>query len=191
MGSEKIILDVPYCSQYLDVGDEYWKNRACGMACVKMVLDFYKENAAVKHRVFDSLDELIKQGVAKNGYCEHGWVHNVLVEIMKERGLEVFRKEYKSADYDEQKKIIEQAIKETINFLRKKRPVIISAVRNFSDEKKFHMVILTGFQANKNGVSGFYYNDPDAFNRKDGRNKFVPIDTFKKYWRKMSIYAKI
>ncbi|MBU4224143.1 C39 family peptidase, partial [Patescibacteria group bacterium] len=181
--TEKFILDVPYCSQYLDVGDEYWKNRACGMACVKMVLDYYKKDS-------ESLDDLIKEGIEKVGYCEYGWVHDVLVEMMKERGLEVFRKEYKSADYDEQKKIIEQAIKETINFLKKKRPVIISAVRNFSDEKKFHMVILTGFHANKNRVSGFYYHDPDSFSIEEGMHKFVPIGIFKKYWRKMSVYAK-
>ncbi len=177
-------MDVPYCSQYLDVDDEYWQNRACGMACVKMVLDYYKKGG-------ESLMDLIKEGVAKNGYCECGWIHDVLVGMMKERGLEVFRKEYKSADENEQNKLVEKAIKEIANFLKKKRPVIISAIKNFSEEKKFHMVILTGFEKGENGVIGFYYHDPDSRSREEGRHKFVPINVFKKYWRKMSIYAKI
>jgi hypothetical protein len=186
---EKLILDVPYCSQRLDVGDPRWQNRACGMACVKMVLDYYSQ--IVKHRVSNNLDDLIKEGVEKEGYCEHGWIHDVLVKMMKERGLEVFRKEYKSADENKQNKLVEKAIKETINFLSEKRPVIISAIKNFSEKKNFHMVILVGFEKGENGVIGFYYHDPDSFSREGGMHKFVPIDTFKKYWRKMSIYAKI
>lgn len=171
MGSKKIILDVPYCSQRLDVGDLYWQSRACGMACVKMVLDYYKKGG-------DSLINLIKEGVGKEGYCERGWIHDVLVEMMKERGLKVFRKEYKSADENEQKRLIEKAIKETINFLSEKGLVIISAIKNFSEEKNFHMVVLIGFEKGENGVIGFYYHDPDSFSREGGMHKFVPIDTF-------------
>lgn len=190
MGSEKIILDVPYCSQRLDVSDSYWQNRACGMACVKMILDYYFSKN-MGHLVSNNLDDLIKEGVGKKGYCERGWIHDVLVGMMKERGLEVFRKEYKSADENEQNNLVEKAIKEITNFLKEKRPVIISAIKNFSEEKKFHMVILTGFEKGENGVIGFYYHDPDSFSIEEGMHKFVPIGIFKKYWRKMSVYAKI
>ncbi|MCR4330440.1 MAG: C39 family peptidase, partial [Patescibacteria group bacterium] len=56
-----IKLEVPYYSQFLDVEDKYWMPRACGMACAKMVLDFYKVDTT-------SLDELIKKGSEEGGY---------------------------------------------------------------------------------------------------------------------------
>ena len=35
-------LNVPYISQHGDIKDEYWQKRACGLVCLKMVLDFHQ-----------------------------------------------------------------------------------------------------------------------------------------------------
>lgn len=181
--NEKLILDVPYYSQHLDVPDKYWQWRACGITCLKMAMDYYKKRD-------ESLMELIKEGVEKGGYCEAGWVHEALLSLARDRRFEAFRKEYKSQDPKEQEKLVKLAIKEKIKSLKNKQPVIVSAVRKFSEEKNFHMVILTGFEKRGGKLLGFYYHDPDAFERSEGMHKFVPIETFKKYWRKMSIYIK-
>ena len=187
MGStkiEKILLDVPYYSQHLDVKDVYWQWRACGMACLKMAMDYYKKGA-------ESLANLIKEGADAGGYCEAGWIHESLLSLARERGLKASRKEYKSQDPKEQEKLIKSAIREKIKSLKNKQPVIVSAIRKFQEEKNFHMVILTAFEKRGKKLLGFYYHDPDAFERSEGMHKFVPIETFKKYWRKMSIYVKI
>ena len=178
-----MILGVPYYSQYLDVGDPQWKARSCGIVCLKMVMDYYKP-------LKESLIDLINEGVAKEGYCQYGWIHNILVEMVNERGLRASRKEYKSQDIKEQKKMDRVAIKEIKDCLKNNQPVIISAIRNFSEPDKFHLVVLTGFEKKGRGIGGFYYNDPDSQSREEGKNKFVPIDVFKKHWRKMAIYVK-
>ena len=183
MGSEKIILDIPYYSQYLDVDDPQWKARSCGIVCLKMVMDYYKPD---NRKIID----LVNEGVAKGGYCQYGWIHNVLVKMANERGLMASRKEYKSQDDKERKKLERAAIKEITSCLKDNQPVIVSAVRNFSETDKFHLVVLTGFEKKGRGIGGFYYNDPDSQSREEGKNKFVPIDVFKKHWRKMAIYVK-
>lgn len=184
MGNKKVILNVPYYSQFLDVEDPQWKARSCGVSCLKMVMDYYKP-------LGESIMDLVNEGVAKGGYCQYGWIHDVLIKMAVERGLKAWRKEYKSQDIKEQEKLEKVAIKEIMGCIKNNQPVIVSAIRNFSEMDKFHLVVLTGFEKEGRRLKGFYYHDPDSQNRELGKNKFVPIEVFKKYWRKMSIYVKI
>lgn len=178
-----MILNVPYYSQFLDVEDPQWKARSCGIACLKMAMDYYKPSK-------ESLIDLIKEGVAKGGYCQYGWIHDILVQMAKEKGFKASRKDYKSQEVKEREKLGKIAIKEITSCIKNNQPVIVSAIRNFSELNNFHLVILTGLKKKGRGIAGFYYNDPDSQSREAGKNKFVPIETFKKYWRKMSIYIK-
>jgi len=172
----KHILDIPYYSQHLDVSDESWRSRACGILCLKMAMDFYGKDKK-------DIIEMIKLGVDKEGYSPSGWKHDVLVDIAKEFGFSAFRKEYRDRE--------EEGIKDILDFLKKGCPVMVSAVKNFSEKDKFHMVLLTGFEGEGDEIKGFYYHDPDSLNGDDGKHKFVPKGTFKKYWRKMAIYVNI
>lgn len=174
-GENKIILEVPYYSQHLDVVEEKWRNRACGIVCLKMVMDYY-------NKYNPPLTALIDGVAARGGFGPSGWIHDVVVRTAKEYDFSAQRKEYESVDI---------AIEEKIKAIENGNSIIISAIKNFSEENKFHMVVLTGFERDDFGLKGFYYHDPDSLDRESGMHKFVPIDVFKKYWRKMSIYVSI
>ncbi len=184
MGSEKIILNAPYYSQHLDIEDEHWKTRACGIVCLKMAMDNFKDTGI-------SLDALIEMANKRGGFGEYGWIHNFLVQIAKDFGFNAERKEWKSEDENSQNVLIYEAIREFAERLSSGVPVIVSTVKNFLDDGKFHLVLLTGYETGANGISGFYYHDPDSLSADAGKHKFVPIDVFKKRWRKLAIYVKM
>ncbi len=46
-------LEVPYYSQHRDIKDEYWQSRACGLVCLKMVLDFYQNGRGRTSPILD------------------------------------------------------------------------------------------------------------------------------------------
>jgi len=159
-------LDVPYISQYKDVKDEAWQKRACGLVCLKMVLDFHKVKTP-------ETNEFLKIALDKEAFGESGWVHEKLLGLAKDYGMEAFRKESME---DEQ---------ELKDFLDKGNPVIVSIkARKFSVEfeGKFHQVVLIGYDEN-----GFYYHDSDYRNG-EGKELFVSKDKFREYWRKMAIF---
>ena len=196
--SVKIILDVPYCSQHLDIADENWRPRACGIACLKMVMDFHAERAK---REIPSADELLKENEFIGGFGSFGSEHESLVMIARNYGLRAYRQEFKSAvnDFANAKvnrspfenELAEEGIAKIIRKLEAGSPVIVSVLKNFSEEDKFHLVVLTGFEKEGDELSGFYYHDPDSFDGEKGKHKFVPADTFRKHWRKMAIFISV
>lgn len=169
-------LNAPYVSQHLDVSGDYWQKRACGMTCVKMVLDFLKKDAPL-------LDDLIWQGVRIDGYGPSGWLHNALVSIFDMHGIRAERKEFKN-------ELFEFGLSEIMHSLEKGIPVIISAVKKFEIMDKFHMVLLVGFEKEAGVIQGFYYHDPDAEMREEGMNQFVSFEQFKKHWRRLAIFVR-
>ena len=80
----KKILDIPYYSQHEDVKDEYWKPRACGVVCLKMVLDFLKPDEI-------SVNDFVLLANDKKAYGEHGWVHQGLIDVAKDFGVELIK----------------------------------------------------------------------------------------------------
>ena len=161
-------LNVPYYSQYEDIKDKVWRDRACGLVCLKMVLDFYKAETP-------EISEFLKIALDKGTYHEfNGWIHDKIVELAKDFGMEAYRKEEMEN---------EQELKD---FLDKGNPVIVSIkAQKFSPEfeGKFHQIILIGYDEN-----GFYYHDSDYQNG-EGNGLFVDRETFGKYWRKMAIFV--
>ena len=43
------------------------------------------------------------------------------------------------------------------------------------------------FEKEGNYIKGFYYHDPED-EQEPGENKFLDVDTFKRYWRKFAIF---
>jgi hypothetical protein len=171
-------LIVPYSSQHKDVADAYWKKRACGMACVKMTLDFFKKDAP-------SLDDLIWQGVRIDGYGPSGWLHSALVSIFDMYGIRAERKEFKAADDG----LFETGISEIVRSLEEGMPVIVSAVKKFEETDKFHMVLLVGFEKEDDKITGFRYHDPDTETPEEGMNRSVSFEQFKKHWRRLALFV--
>ena len=184
------ILSVPYYSQKIDVSNPHWKERACGILCLKMVLDFLRAKTPFS-------DEFIQRGVTSGAYGEWGWTHEGLVSVASLFGVTMKRKEFRSQDSVEAGKLLNKGIDELVLSIEKGKPVLISAIKKWVETKKFHMMVLVGFEMDE-GVSataqagrlkGFYYHDPDAYTPHEGKDQFVPIETFKKHWRRMAIFV--
>lgn len=174
-------LTVPYYSQHLDVTDEVWKSRACGIVCLKMLLESKGVNTP-------PLDEMIGQGCAIGAHGEWGWKHDGLVALGKQYGAKLSCAEWRQSNIKSSDEMNEEGIKFLISELHAHRPVIVSAIKKFLEDDKFHMVVLTGFEESSGEVTGFYYHDPDHEIEISGENLFVPIDTFRAKWRRMAIF---
>lgn len=174
-------LKVPYYSQKIDVKDSEWKDRACGITCLKMVLNFYGKGAP-------ALDELIELGVESGAYGKSGWIHQGLVDVADRFGLTIESREFKSGD--ESESLREEGVRQIIKSLKEGVPVLVSVVKKFKYSDKFHMVVLVGTEGDEENPEGFYYHDPDADAEKEGENLFVSIEMFRKHWRRMAIFVK-
>lgn len=185
-------LDVPYCSQHDDVTDKEWQPRSCGVACVKMALDYLKPEHA------ESVDTLIEEALIMNGYTKHGWSHDALVNILRNRGLHAYREEFRSQQLHPvtrqmqpsayEPKLVRNGLSKMVNVLAKGKPVIVSVDGGFGTHVGTHLIILTGFTKDDVGIEGFFYNDPDS---RGGikKNVFVELPRFRQYWRKMAIFV--
>ena len=176
------ILSVPYYSQKIDVSNPHWKERACGILCLKMVLDFLRAKTPPS-------DEFIQRGVTSGAYGEWGWMHEGLVSVASLFGITMKRKEFRSQDSVEAGKLLNKGIDELVLSIEKGKPVLISAIKKWVETKKFHMMVLVGFEMDEGVLKGFYYHDPDAHTPHEGKDQFVPIETFKKHWRRMAIFV--
>lgn len=177
-------LDVPYYSQFLDVNDNpYWMPRACGMVCLKMILDYHG-------RKTPPLLEMCEKGKRDGGYGPSGWFHDYFVKTAKEYGLDSERGE-KIGEILGLQKIHDE--------LKDGRPVIVSVSKYTLGQTKFHMVVLTGYEENdgiefperKGQLTGFYFNEPESLSKEQGKDLFVDIKSFKHDWRRMAIFFKL
>lgn len=175
-------LDVPYYSQEIDVKDREWKNRACGVVCLKMLLDFYDKED------IPSIDELVLLGLSIGAYSKWGWTHKGLIDLALKYEIDIFRKEFKTENLKLAYKLLDDGVREIIDSIKNGNPVLVSAIKKWKEVDKFHMMVLVGFEGNEESPDGFYYHDPDSDNRKDGENQFVTIEIFRKHWRRMAIF---
>jgi len=148
--------------------------RACGMTCVKMVLDFYKKKTA-------PLEKMIAVGQADGGYGPSGWFHDYFVALFKAYGLDSYRKEGMSED----------SVSGIQIALDDENPVIVSIVKKVLEQEKFHMIVLTGYTTDKKGnIKTFFYHDPEGVSEEQGAHREVDIATFLSGWRKMVIFIQ-
>lgn len=170
-----MIINTPYYSQFLDLSDQYWMPRACGITCLKMILDHQGKETP-------SLLEMCAAGVHDGGFGKSGWIHDYFVKVAKSYGLDAHR---------EERMIVEQGIRKIKEYLLSGNPVIVSVIKRLLGQDKFHMVLLTGFEEKNGEVVGFYYNEPESTDREKGKNIFVPIELFLNDWRKMAIFISL
>lgn len=164
-------LPVPLVSQYLDIEHSEERPRACGMACVYMIFQYF---GTAK----ESLDTLIQEGEAQGGRGTSGWIHDYLVEVLKKNGHGALREEG----------MAERSVERFRGALKEGSPVIVSVVRTLFDQRDFHMLVLTGVRENEaGGLEGFFYNDPASLERVSER--YVPLSAFYLSWRRMAIFV--
>lgn len=159
-------LIVPYYSQFVDLQDPFWMLRACGAACLKMVTEFHGVQTP-------DLLELCNEAKEKGGYdMQNGWVHDYIVAKARELGLHAERKEAMS-DVDE-----------LLASLEAGNPVIVSVEKKVLEQKRFHMVVLVGFDD-----EGFLYHESESTDKEKGQYRTCSFDTFMEYWRRKAIFV--
>ncbi len=169
--------NVPPYSQYLDIKNQEWQHRACGIIALKSILDFWSDET--KERYSDA-DKFIEMGLELNAYIPGtGWRHKELVEIAKSFDLD-------GENFDWFKKTPEEAFQKMIFYLEK-YPLAASIHPLFETQNQGgHLVVLTGFENNI-----LYYNDPAVKNREEIIQE-IPLDKFLNGWKRriIAIYPK-
>ncbi|PIP87169.1 hypothetical protein COW81_01710 [Candidatus Campbellbacteria bacterium CG22_combo_CG10-13_8_21_14_all_36_13] len=168
----KKILDVPHYSQF-DIDDKFWMLRGCAVASLKMVLDFHGVKTP-------DLLSLIKEGEEMGGFGPSGWYHDSLVSMVEKYGLRSYREENMDLD---------SGIQKIVSEIKADNPVIVSTPKFILDMKKFHIVVIIGFEIKDGEVIGFYFHDSESTPGLSGEKRFVRIDTFKNEWRRMAIFV--
>lgn len=158
-------LNVPYYSQFLDINDPFWMLRACGATCLKMVAEF--DGAEVP-----DILSLCNEAKERGGYdMQNGWVHDYLVSKAKEFGLESHRAEgFTSLD-------------EIYASLDAGNPVIVSVEKRVLEQKRFHMIVLVGYEGDN-----IFYHEPESTDREKGQYRTCDVEVFKNYWRGKAIF---
>ncbi|MDD3679105.1 MAG: C39 family peptidase [Patescibacteria group bacterium] len=167
----KKIIEVPHYAQYIDVDDDFWQSRSCGIVSLGMILDYYGIEVPIA--------ELIKKGKELGGYIKNvGWKHDSIVDLARIYGFKCNRTE-------------EEKIENLLKSIEKDEPVIISIHKKFNTNNGGHLAVLTGYYYNEkdNELIGVYINDPIGFPYKF-KNQFVKIETFMQGWKKRAIYIK-
>ncbi|MBX4215770.1 C39 family peptidase, partial [Candidatus Parcubacteria bacterium] len=155
-------LEVPYYSQFVEISDPEWQSRACGMACLKMVLDFYGAPTS-------SLHGMVVKGKEEGGYTPSGWLHDYSLKVAEHYGFAGERRE---------KMEVGPSLAEFKDRLAKGEPIIVSVFKNFSEKDKFHQVVLIGFEEKEGALTGFYCHDPDSPDKESRKGIFVELPLF-------------
>lgn len=188
----KILLDVPYVSQYSIGRDSDGRSRSCGAACVKMILDYKGQSDA------DFLSIVREGQTIKGAYISGiGWTQVGLAALLRNHDVGAYGEEFRSIEVDPEnqtfepsqfeEKHVERGIRKIAREVKNERPVIVSGVVGWNEVDKPHLMIIVGVEKDGEDIQGFYYNDPDDEDE-PGKDKFVNVDIFRKYWRKFAIF---
>lgn len=176
-----------FCSQYRDIKDEDWKNKACTICALYMALKFLKDD-------FDlSVDDLLIEALKIKAWSDTGfWIHNKIAILAHNYGLPAYTEEFKSIPFGVETKyaedILDYGIKKIFNFLKNKEGlIIISAPKNWMEIDKPHSILLIDI-LEENEEKYFIYNDSAKENEAEGRNLKINLKDFKNTWRKLAIF---
>lgn len=179
-------LNVPYHSQFLEVKDYEWNVRSCTGACAAMTLEYL---------VGKKLDILLfmKTAEQEGGYSRlNGMSHDYLISFFTKEGLKSWR--YQN---DATKDILD-TVDPIVESLRKGNPVIVSINKFILEQKKFHTLLIIGFEEDDAGnATHFYYHEPEATIAHvpgdpavGGEGRCCDIETFKKSWRGRAVFVE-
>lgn len=165
-------ITVPYYSQFIDVNDPFWMLRACGATSLKMVAEFH---GILVPAILDLCNEARDRG----GYdIDNGWVHDYLVQKAQELGLHAKRKEGLTS------------IDEIIASLDSGNPVIVSVEKRVLEQKRFHIIVLVGYEVRDDSIKYFFYHEPESTNKEKGKYRMCDENTFMEYWRGKAIFMR-
>ena len=157
--------------------DEYafWSWRACGIVCLKMIIDTFNGSD-------EKVRALLERGIELGGYVAYdksgklvdkGWYYKALINLAREYGFngkifshlsiqsicrEILSKHFVIASVD---------------------PGLIRGDRIESQYKGGHVVLVHGFKREDGHCVGFYLHNPSG-KSEETRKAFISIEVFKK-----------
>ncbi|KKQ94444.1 MAG: hypothetical protein UT66_C0017G0007 [candidate division CPR2 bacterium GW2011_GWC1_39_9] len=156
---------------------EFWSLRLCGIASLKMILDYYKLTNNKK------VAELTNEGVELGGYViydnkgnleDKGWFYKPLVELGKKYGLKGYSSSYLSANHLCSLIFTNKLVIASVN------PCIIRFDKlKGSESPGGHLVVVFGFKIKDGRLVGFYINNPSGKKDETRVKVYIPINTFK------------
>jgi len=165
--------------------DEYawWVPRACGMVCVKMVVEAL---GGPKLKVMD----WVRRGLDKKGYLieqdaygdwvEKGWVHSCMVDLIEEEGFKAHMREANLEDIGIQ--------------VRHGRLVIASVSFEIGTDMPItrrggHLVVVTGIQSVDGKLGAVLVHNPSGRRENLRVNACIPAERFKQAFKGRIIVA--
>lgn len=126
-----------------------WRDRACGIACVSMIL-------SAKGQSTPPLGTLIKEGIERQAYVpEVGWSHYGLASMLAERGIEAEVKALSGVD----------ALIELLSLgksaILSVAPRLTPAVSDGNIKKSGHLILVHGLVLKEGSPTHCIFSDPD------------------------------
>lgn len=157
--------EVPFYSQFSDIGSAKWQKVGCGIASLAMLIDFYQPGMV-------TVDALLKQGIAAGAFnVVSGWSHQGLVSLAARYDLQGTTYDFSGSSAG----VAFSQFAKAVNA----GPVIASVHYKFDPKNPIpHLVVISGISDGR-----VYYNDPAA---KSG-GKDISVKDFMKAWKKRFI----
>lgn len=175
-----------FCSQYIDITNEEWRNKGCSISALWMAFKILKPDFNL------SLDQVLEEGISINGFKGGLWNHQSIAILSHNHGLAAYTEEFKSSpfgiDTEYAENINEYGVDKIFEFLKNKSGVVIASVpKSFDHIDKPHSILLHNV-SERDGERYFIYNDSEKLSKEDGENLEVSLEEFKNKWRKLAIF---
>jgi ABC-type bacteriocin/lantibiotic exporter with double-glycine peptidase domain len=165
--------EIGFVSQHSDINDPTWRYRGCGIAALKMLMNYWQsENEACAS---PATEDLLQTGLALGAYLENiGWSHRGLINIAKKYG-------YNGYNVDEPNRNSEELYGEMSKVLEA-MPLMASVYSKFDPSRGGgHIVVVSGTE----GDDLIIY-DPEELSSETGRT-LISKDKFLNGWKKRYI----
>jgi hypothetical protein len=191
-------LNVPYFSQVSGVLNPEWRDRACTVTNLKMVLEFYGTEGK---GIIPSIDDLVQEGIEIHAYDPAvGWNHEGVVRLARNHGVNAYAQEFRSMTIDRRTgssapsnysdKLFSEGLGKIAHHVEEGHPVIVSVLPGFGNNTQYHTVLIVGAErADDGGITGFWCLDPFREDSAGTEAIHVDLERFKQYWRRLAIFV--
>lgn len=181
-------LNIPFYAQR-EIVEESEKNGACGVVCVKMILDFV-------HGTTYDVDDLIKETYIVGGKEPAGWNHEALVRVLRNHGTSSYKQEFIShtvsdlslttgiLNTEQTEKFREIGIQKIKKSIDNGYPVMVSVKAGFGANESSHIVLIIGYDE-----ENFYMNDSQRPSS-EKHPLVCSINRFKEFWKGLVVFVE-
>ncbi len=178
-------LDIPFFSQLDTQVPEELRRSVCAIACLKMICEY-------KIEPVDFLT-LLKEAEWIGQKDKAGWVHEILVRVLRNHNVLAYRQEFvahtidtnnqSAVPADHTSDFITQGISKIKKSIDNGNPVMVSVKAGFSENKDDHMILVIGYEEDSLIVF-------DPILHTEQNPKIIPLNTFLNFWKKLAIFVE-